>query len=53
LTSIEQAGIPLIAALGVGCLHQVPIIAIQASMPLKDVATSTSAFVFSQYVHCL
>ncbi|OAX38723.1 MFS amino acid permease [Rhizopogon vinicolor AM-OR11-026] len=40
------AGIPFIAALGSGCLLQLPIIAIQASMPLKNMATSMSALGF-------
>lgn len=33
---------PLIAATGVGCLFQTPLIALQAAMPLKDMATSTA-----------
>ncbi|KZP12598.1 MFS general substrate transporter [Athelia psychrophila] len=37
---------PLIAALGVGCLFQVPLIALQAAMPLKDMATSTGTYGF-------
>ncbi|KAG9314833.1 MFS general substrate transporter [Chiua virens] len=37
---------PLIAGLGIGCLFQTPLIALQAAMPLKDMATSTGAFVF-------
>ncbi|CAL1704737.1 unnamed protein product [Somion occarium] len=36
----------LIAALGVGCLFQTPLIGLQAAMPLKDMATSTSTFGF-------
>ncbi|KAH9901357.1 MFS amino acid permease [Cubamyces lactineus] len=35
---------PLVAATGVGCLFQTPLIGLQAAMPLKDMATSTSAF---------
>ncbi|KAL5528489.1 hypothetical protein ACEPAF_7625 [Sanghuangporus sanghuang] len=35
----------LVAGLGIGCLFQPPLIAIQAAMPLKDMATSTAAFV--------
>ncbi|KAL5484993.1 hypothetical protein ACEPAI_7635 [Sanghuangporus weigelae] len=35
----------LVAGLGVGCLFQPPLIALQAAMPLKDMATSTAAFV--------
>ncbi|KAI9446080.1 MFS general substrate transporter [Lactarius indigo] len=36
----------LITALGIGCLFQTPLIALQAAMPLKDMATSTGAFNF-------
>lgn len=36
----------LVAALGVGCLFQTPLIGLQAAMPLKDMATSTSTFGF-------
>lgn len=37
---------PMIAAMGIGCLFQTPLIALQAAMPLKDMATSTGAFGF-------
>ncbi|OAX38645.1 MFS general substrate transporter [Rhizopogon vinicolor AM-OR11-026] len=37
---------PFITALGIGCMFQTPLIAIQAAMPIKDMATSTGAFVF-------
>ncbi|GJJ12691.1 hypothetical protein Clacol_006935 [Clathrus columnatus] len=40
-----KAVYPLIAAIGVGGLFQAPLMALQASMPLKDMATSTAAFV--------
>ncbi|GJJ12694.1 hypothetical protein Clacol_006938 [Clathrus columnatus] len=40
-----KAVYPLIAAIGVGGLFQTPLIALQASMPLKDMATSTAAMV--------
>ncbi|KAI0093668.1 MFS general substrate transporter [Irpex rosettiformis] len=36
----------LIAALGIGCLFQTPLIGLQAAMPLKDMATSTATFGF-------
>ncbi|KAI0030373.1 MFS amino acid permease [Vararia minispora EC-137] len=36
----------LVSALGVGCLFQTPLIALQAAMPLKDMATSTATFGF-------
>ncbi|KAF7970050.1 hypothetical protein HWV62_25286 [Athelia sp. TMB] len=35
----------LIAAGGAACLFQPPLIAMQAAMPLKDMATSTSAYI--------
>jgi hypothetical protein len=37
---------PFIAAIGIGCLVQTPLIALQAAMPLKDMATTTGAFGF-------
>ncbi|KAF8342225.1 major facilitator superfamily domain-containing protein [Cantharellus anzutake] len=44
-SSLAQQEIYLcIAALGTGCLFQTPLIALQAAMPLKDMATSTGAF---------
>ncbi|TDL24822.1 MFS amino acid permease [Rickenella mellea] len=42
----ERALFPLVAALGIGCLFQTPLIGLQAAMPLKDMATSTSTFGF-------
>lgn len=42
----EQVVYLLIAALGIGCLFQTPLIGLQASMPLKDMATTTSTFGF-------
>lgn len=44
--SARQEILPLIAALGTGCLFQVPLIALQAAMPLKDMATASSGFMF-------
>ncbi|KAF9075160.1 MFS amino acid permease [Rhodocollybia butyracea] len=38
--------LPLVAALGIGCLFQTPLIGLQAAMPGKDMATSTAAFGF-------
>ncbi|CCG85018.1 protein of unknown function [Taphrina deformans PYCC 5710] len=35
----------LVAALGVGCNFQTPLITLQAAMPLKDMAVATSAMV--------
>ncbi|KAG1827106.1 MFS general substrate transporter [Suillus subaureus] len=46
LYSAEKEIYPFITALGIGCLFQTPLIGIQAAMPIKDMATSTSAFVF-------
>ncbi|KIJ41235.1 hypothetical protein M422DRAFT_68286 [Sphaerobolus stellatus SS14] len=37
--------LPLIAAIGTGGLFQAPLICLQAAMPLKDVATSTSTMI--------
>ncbi|KAF7305038.1 MFS domain-containing protein [Mycena kentingensis (nom. inval.)] len=45
-SAAKQAIFPLVAALGTGCLFQTPLIGLQAAMPLKDMATSTSAYVF-------
>ncbi|EIW84739.1 MFS amino acid permease [Coniophora puteana RWD-64-598 SS2] len=41
---------PLIAAIGIGGIFEAPIVVIQASMPLKDMATSTAAFAFIRTV---
>ncbi|KAG6330648.1 hypothetical protein ID866_8440 [Astraeus odoratus] len=46
----EKELYPFIATLGVGCLFQIPIIALQAAMPLKDMATASSAFMFLRTV---
>ncbi|KAI0336509.1 MFS amino acid permease [Cubamyces sp. BRFM 1775] len=35
---------PLVTAVGTGCLFQTPLIGLQAAMPLRDMATSTAAF---------
>ncbi|KZT26422.1 MFS general substrate transporter [Neolentinus lepideus HHB14362 ss-1] len=45
-TTAQQEVYPLIAGIGIGCLFQAPLIALQAAMPLKDMATSTSTFMF-------
>ncbi|KAF8921132.1 MFS general substrate transporter [Mucidula mucida] len=42
----EKVVFPLLGSLGLGCLFQIPLIALQAAMPLKDMATSTSTFGF-------
>ncbi|KAF9242116.1 MFS general substrate transporter [Melanogaster broomeanus] len=46
----EQEIYPLIATLGIGCLFQIPLVALQAAMPLKDMATASSAFMFLRTV---
>ncbi|RDB21176.1 putative transporter C3H1.06c [Hypsizygus marmoreus] len=45
-STAEKVIYPLIAAIGLGCLFQVPLIGLQAAMPIKDMATSTSTFGF-------
>ncbi|KAG2357725.1 MFS general substrate transporter [Suillus spraguei] len=45
-TNTAQEIYPFIASLGVGCMFQTPLVAIQAAMPIKDMATSTGAFMF-------
>ncbi|KAG9318906.1 MFS amino acid permease [Chiua virens] len=47
---VEQEVFPLIAALGTGCLFQAPLIALQAAMPIKDMATASSGFMFVRTV---
>lgn len=42
----EKTLYPLITAFGLGALFPTPLIALQAAMPLKDMATSTGAFGF-------
>ncbi|OSX65017.1 hypothetical protein POSPLADRAFT_1167168 [Postia placenta MAD-698-R-SB12] len=44
-TAVKEI-LPLICALGLGCLFQTPLIGLQAAMPLKDMATSTATFGF-------
>lgn len=44
--TVEKVMYTFIAALGTGCLFQTPLIGIQAAMPIKDMATSTSTFGF-------
>jgi hypothetical protein len=45
-STAEQVLYLLVAALGTGCLFQTPLIALQAAMPLRDMATSTATFGF-------
>ncbi|KAN0139534.1 Major facilitator superfamily domain containing protein [Lactarius tabidus] len=42
----EKVLYPLITASGIGCFFQSPLIALQAAMPLKDMATTTGVFEF-------
>ncbi|KAF8838015.1 MFS general substrate transporter [Paxillus ammoniavirescens] len=49
-TDAEKEIFPLITALGVGCLLQVPIVALQAAMPMKDMATASSGLIFLRTV---
>ncbi|KAI0320729.1 MFS amino acid permease [Amylostereum chailletii] len=42
----EKELYPFVAAIGIGCLFQTPLIGLQAAMPLKDMATSTATFGF-------
>lgn len=44
LYSAEQVLYLLVASLGVGILFQAPLIAVQAAMPHKEMATSTATF---------
>ncbi|KZV94441.1 MFS general substrate transporter [Exidia glandulosa HHB12029] len=41
----KQEILLLVTSLGVGCLFQPPLIAVQAAMPVKDMATATATFV--------
>ncbi|KAI8998660.1 MFS amino acid permease [Trametes punicea] len=41
----KQVLFPLVTAAGIGGLFQTPLIGLQAAMPLKDMATSTAAFI--------
>ncbi|KAF9526981.1 MFS amino acid permease [Crepidotus variabilis] len=45
-STAEKVVLPLVAATGLGCLFQSPLIGLQAAMPHKDMATSTATFGF-------
>ncbi|KAF9475844.1 MFS amino acid permease [Pholiota conissans] len=45
-SAAEKVIYPLIAAIGLGCIFQTPLIGLQAAMPIKDMATTTSTFGF-------
>ncbi|KAJ7595119.1 major facilitator superfamily domain-containing protein [Mycena floridula] len=38
--------LPIVASFGLGSLFQVPLVALQAAMPVKDMATTTGTFSF-------
>jgi len=40
----EQTLTTLVSGIGLGCLFQTPLIALQAAMPVSELATSTAAF---------
>ncbi|KAJ7063414.1 MFS general substrate transporter [Mycena amicta] len=42
----KESIFPLVAALGIGCLFQTPLIGLQAAMPLKNMPTSTASYGF-------
>ncbi|RPD63524.1 MFS amino acid permease [Lentinus tigrinus ALCF2SS1-6] len=44
----EKVLYPLITAVGLGSLFQIPLIGLQAAMPPKDMATTTGAYVLSR-----
>ncbi|TDL15953.1 MFS general substrate transporter [Rickenella mellea] len=44
-TRAQQEIYILIPAIGIGCLSDLPLIALQAAMPLKDMASTTSTFI--------
>ncbi|KAH7924739.1 MFS general substrate transporter [Leucogyrophana mollusca] len=46
----EKELYPLVTTLGIGCLFQIPLIALQAAMPLHDMATSSAALIFIRSV---
>ncbi|KAI9574201.1 major facilitator superfamily domain-containing protein [Boletus coccyginus] len=48
----EQEVFPLLAAIGMGFLYQIPVVAIQVAMPTKDMATATSGFMFLRGLGC-
>lgn len=39
----------LVAGIGIGCLFEPPLLGLQASTPLKDVATSTTVYLLLRY----
>lgn len=52
ICSATQVIFPLLAGLGLGGLFYPPIIAMQAAMPLKDMATSTAAVGLLRQLGC-
>jgi len=45
-STVKRVFFPLVAAIGLGTLFQTPLIALQAAMPMRDMATSTATFLF-------
>ncbi|PVF96646.1 MFS general substrate transporter [Serendipita vermifera] len=45
-----QVGLPLVTAVGMGPLFPLPLIALQAAMPLRDMATTTSASILLRFL---
>jgi len=45
-STVMKVFFPLVASIGIGTLFQTPLIALQAAMPMKDMATSTATFIF-------
>ncbi|KAG6370084.1 MFS amino acid permease [Boletus reticuloceps] len=45
-STVEKQVLPLVTAIGAGCVFQVPMVVLQAAMPLKDMATATNALMF-------
>ncbi|KAH7927323.1 MFS general substrate transporter [Leucogyrophana mollusca] len=45
-STLEKELYPLIVTAGIGCLFQVPLIGLQAAMPVSDMAASSGALMF-------
>ncbi|PVF96665.1 MFS general substrate transporter [Serendipita vermifera] len=45
-----QIALPIIAAVGMGPLFPIPLLALQAAMPIKDMATSVSALILLRFL---
>jgi len=51
-STVRKELFPLITGLGIGTVFQTPLIALQAAMPLRDLATSTATFLFLRTMGC-